>query len=126
MALAPWLIAARVTACLALRGCPTGIGHEVQKLLRRIGVVTHDDQFAWSRAFFSRLVADEDIEAGTRMQGCWEWIVDQFPVLAIALQRDVSNVELAVSDIADRDRTLSKTPALHSPDTCRACHHKLA
>ena len=55
-----------------------------------------------------------------------EWIVYQRPVTALALEGHLTNVQVAVPDIADCDGPVCSAATFHSAEVRRACHGELA
>jgi len=93
--------AAIVAAFPAAAVGPNRVGHDLQELDRHRWVIAMDDQITRSWTFFRRLVADNRAQAGTRMEGRWEWIVNQLPMSVPVPERHARDMKLAVAHIAD-------------------------
>src|SRR6266481_2683850 len=123
------LVAASFAAILATfpaaADVPDRIGHNVESLHGCDRIVARDDQLASPRAFLRRLVPDQDAQAGARMQGRGEGVVDQLPVLARALEGDARDVQIAIAHIAYRDGALPEATGLHAADAGRSRDREL-
>jgi hypothetical protein len=100
-------LAAILAAVAATAGVRDGVCHHVERLHRRHRIVARDDELARARAPLGRLGPDQHAQARPGMQRCWERIVDELPVPALALERDARHVQLAFADVANRDRALA-------------------
>src|SRR5262249_50918080 len=99
-------LAAVSTALFAAALVPDRVRQHVQCLHWDRRIVAGNDQLAGAWALLSRLVSDGEAQAGTWLQGRWEWIVEELPMGALALECNLAHVELAVADIADGDRAV--------------------
>ena len=50
------------------------------------------------------------------MQDCREWTVNQLPVWALALELDTPDLQIAIPDIADGNRTLGGAAGLNATE----------
>ena len=112
---APFL--AIIAVLLAAAVVPDRVRHDVEGYDGVVRVVAGDDEFATSRAFFRGLVADQDIQARSGMERCREGVVDQAPVPALTFEGNAGHVQLAVANVADRDRSLGTATG---PDAAEA------
>jgi len=115
-----------VIAAFLAAVAPDRIGDNLQSLDRRNRVVTGDDEVTGSRAFFRGFVTYDNGQARTRMQRCWERIVNRFPMAVRAFERDARNVQLTVAHVADRNRTLLPAACPHAAEERRAGDSQLA
>ena len=99
---------------------PDRVGQHVHGYDRIDRIVAGDDQLATFRAFLGGLVADQDIEARAGMERCREGVVDQPPVLALALEGYASDMQFAVADVADRDGSLGTATSLDAAEAGRS------
>jgi hypothetical protein len=97
-------VAALVAALPATALVPDGVGHSVQRRDRRGWIVASDDQFGGDRDLLGGFVANYDAQARAGSDRRWEGIVDQLPVLVLALERNARDVQGAFTDVADGDR----------------------
>jgi hypothetical protein len=111
---------------LAAAVVPNRVSHHVQGFDGGARIVALDDKFATSRTLFRGLVANDDAQARTRVQGRREGVVDQLPVMVLALERNAGHMELAVAHITDGYGALGTAAGLHSAEARRAGDRELA
>ena len=107
-------LSAVLAAILAPAGIPNRICQHFHGLHWRGRIIADNDQLAAPRALLSRLVADGEAPAGTGVEGGGEWIVDELPMGALALECNAAHMELAVADIADRDCAVGTAARNHT------------
>ena len=93
--------AASLAALLAPTGVPDRIGQHVHGLDGQVRVIAFDDELAGARALLRGLVPDHYVETRSRVQCRREGIVEELPVMALALEPDAGHVQRAVTGVAD-------------------------
>ena len=101
---------------------PHSCRHHLQRLHRISRIITGNHQITRPGQLFRGDVTNDDRKARTRMQHRREGIVDQFPVLALSLERNTRNMQFAGPDITDRDRALDPATGRYRPEDRRAGH----
>ena len=82
-------------------------------------IVALDHQLTRRRLTLRGFVPDHYVQARARVQRCRERIVDEPPVPAPMLERDLRHMQVAVSHIADSDGAEGAPAALHSAEVRR-------
>src|ERR1700721_1714060 len=97
---------ALLAALLAFAWLPNCVRQHVYGLHGRVRVVAFDDQFARSLAFFGGPIPDHPAEARSRMQRRREWIVEQLPMTAAAIEPDARHMQGASTNVANRNGSI--------------------
>jgi hypothetical protein len=111
------LVAASFVAVLAMilaAAIPNGVCEDIENLDRGNRIVALNHQLTAPWTLFGGTILNDDREARTRTQGCWERIVEQFPVAALPLEVHAGHVQSAVADIADGCGAICATAGVHA------------
>lgn len=81
-----------VATLLAAAIAPDCVGHQIESPDGSSRIVACDHQLATSGAFFGGFVSDDHAQTRTWMQLRRERIVNQLPVMALALERNARHV----------------------------------
>src|SRR3954451_23671406 len=108
--------AAILAALLAPAPVPDRVRQHLERPHRRRRVVARDHQLAAPRALLRRPVPDREAQAGPGMQRRRERVVQDRPTRALPLEPDAADVELAVADVADRNRPVRTATRRYPPN----------
>ena len=116
MLLAMMSVAALLAAVLAAAACPRDYFHFTHWLIR---IVARDDQFARMRLSLRGLVANDELQTGSGVQGGRKRIVDQAPMSTLVFEGHLGHVQVAVTDITYLNTSEYVMMALHTAEICR-------
>jgi len=107
---------AAVVAILFAATVPNRVRQHLDEPDRCRGVVALDHQLARPRTPFIGAVLNLDRETRARTQLCRKWIVQELPMTALSLEAQTDNVEGALANIADNERTIRAAPRVHATE----------
>src|SRR5574337_172187 len=105
-----------VLALVLATARPDGVGQQIEAADRRLRIVAVNHEFAGARAFLGRLVADHQVQARPRVQRRGKRVVHETPVRMPAPQPGARDLDLAVADVAQRDRALGAAAGLDAAE----------
>jgi hypothetical protein len=109
--LAAFLRAAFFATPFAATACP---GNYFYFSYWPVRIITLDDDFTWPRFPLGSRIANDQVQARSRVQRCRKDISHQLPVVALPFESDAGYMQIAISRVTERNRPEGLASTLHS------------